>query len=140
MTIQTQPKLNARQQQFVLNLVGGMSQKDAALMAGYKPSRARQTASRLLATNGNIAARLHELQDTATSEKIASVVERKERLTAVARHRIETPVTAGNKVAAISELNKMEHIYEASSVVANVSVVFVIGKGYQESNGNSNAA
>jgi len=37
---------------------------------------------------------------------------RKEVLTQIALHAIEKPVTAGHKIAAIKELNLMEHVYD----------------------------
>ena len=120
---------NNRHEKFALSLFKGMSQQDAAIQGGYSVKTARQIGSRLL-TKVDILARLQELQDAAASDKVASVIERKERLTEVARHRIETPVTAGHKIQAVAELNKMEHIYEPGGNTRDVHVVFVVGRGY----------
>jgi len=38
--------------------------------------------------------------------------ERKDILAKIAQHTIEKPVTAGHKIAAIKELNLMEHVYD----------------------------
>ena len=57
---------------------------------------------------------------------------RKEVLAQVALHAIETPVSAGHKIAAIKEINLMEHIYEPGGNVRDVNVVFIIGRGYRD--------
>jgi len=44
---------------------------------------------------------------------------RKDLLAEIAKHAIEKPVTAGHKIAAIKELNLMEHVYEAAPNVDN---------------------
>lgn len=81
---------NKRYEKFALAIFKGMSQKDAAIEAGYKPSRARQTASRLV-TNGDIKARLHELQQEVAKgiveDKIAATQEIMEVLTEIIRAR-----------------------------------------------------
>lgn len=120
---------NSRHEKFALSLFKGMSQQDAALQAGYKPSRARQTASRL-ATMLPIVARILELHQKAESDAIMSVRGRKERLTEIADGEHKIPITARDKIQAISELNKMEHIYEPGGNTRDVKVVFVIGRGY----------
>ena len=78
---------NNRHEKFALCLLKGMSQKDAAIEAGYKPSRAYQTASRLV-RNGKVSERLQELQQAAEDASIASVIEGKQKLTEIARARI----------------------------------------------------
>ena len=42
---------------------------------------------------------------------VAIVVDRLKLLSEIARHRIEAPVTAGHRIAAIAELNKLEGSY-----------------------------
>ena len=124
---------NNRHEKFALSLFKGMSQQDAALQAGYKPSRARQTASRL-ATMLPIVARILELHQKAESDAIMSVRERKEKLTEIADGEHKIPITARDKIQAIAELNKMEHIYEPGGNARDVNVVFVIGRGYVKQN------
>ena len=57
--------------------------------------------------------------------------ERKLVLKEIALHAIETPVSAGHRIAAIKEINLMEHVYDGGNI-RDVNVVFVIGKGYSD--------
>lgn len=109
------PLKNNRHEKFALAIFKGMSQTAAAIEAGYKPSRARYTASRL-ATYGNIRKRIEELNEKATSPAILSVKERKERLTELAQKDIKQPVTAKEVIFSIAELNKMGGDYPPSEV------------------------
>lgn len=63
------PLKNARHEKFAQNLAQGQTQTEAYLNAGYEatPDAAKAHASRLV-TNGNVAARVAELQTT-TAEK-----------------------------------------------------------------------
>jgi len=45
---------------------------------------------------------------------------------------IRKSIKIRDPIAAISELNKMEHIYETGGNIRDINVVFIIGKGYQE--------
>ena len=104
--------LNIQWEKFCLSIFTGKSGQDAAIEAGYSVKAARQIASRLL-TKANIVARLQELQAKAASAKIMDVVERKERLTEIARETVEGKfgiIRQGN-LQAIAELNKMEGEY-----------------------------
>lgn len=85
---------NKRQEKFALALFQGMTQKDAALEAGYKPSRVDVTASELV-RNSKIFNRILELGKMAESDAIMSVRERKERLSEIARARLTDYVTCG---------------------------------------------
>ena len=89
------PPLNNRQwETFCIEYFGGKTKKEAAIAAGYSPKTAQQIASRLL-RKVNILERLQELQQAAASAKIASVRERKERLTEIMRARISDFVKVG---------------------------------------------
>ena len=77
-------KLNAKQHKFVLNLLLGMSQTEAYIQAGYAPKGARHNASRLI-TKDNILTAYRQLQEKATSEAVLAVIEKKERLSQIAR-------------------------------------------------------
>lgn len=88
------PLKNKRHEKFALNLFQGMSQKDAALEAGYKSSRVDVTASELV-RNSKIFNRILELQKKAESDAIMSVRERKERLSEIARARLTDYITCG---------------------------------------------
>src|SRR5262249_20113315 len=62
-TVEMPTLKNPKHEIFASNLAAGKTQKEAAIAAGYKPSRARFTASRLMATFGNeIHARIAEVQ------------------------------------------------------------------------------
>ena len=78
------PLNNSKWEKFCLNYFEGKSGKESTIIAGYKPSRAYQTVSRLL-RDGNILERLQKLQQAAASAKIASVRECKEKLTEIIR-------------------------------------------------------
>lgn len=67
---------------------------EAAIKAGYSKKTARVIASINL-TKINIINRIQELRDTAASAKIMDVVERKERLSEIARARLTDYVTCG---------------------------------------------
>lgn len=81
------PLLNNQWERFCLAIFKGKTQTDAAIEAGYNSKWARSTASRL-STNTNIQNRLKELQERAASAKIMNVIERKERLSEIARARL----------------------------------------------------
>jgi len=78
------PLKNIRHELFVLALLKGMSQQDAAIEAGYKPSRARFTGADLV-TNRNIIDRIVELHRQIESDAIMPVKERKEILSEIGR-------------------------------------------------------
>lgn len=88
------PLKNKRHEKFALNLFEGMTQRDAALEAGYKPSRVDVTASELV-RNSKIFNRILELQKKAESDAIMTVRERKERLSEIARARLTDYITCG---------------------------------------------
>ena len=122
---------NIRQELFCLAIFKGMSQKDAAIKAGYKPSRARFTGSDL-ATNRNITARILELHEEIKSDAIMEPKERRERLSQLAREEIKQPVTAREVVMAIGEHNKMDHIYTEPVTEQKVIVqtsIFILPDG-----------
>jgi phage terminase small subunit len=84
-------KLTEKQERFTLNLFEGMSQREAYLKAGYSsnmlPATLDQNACRL-AANSNVLARLGELHQLAVDSSIASVMERQQILTEIARAKI----------------------------------------------------
>lgn len=85
---------NSRHERFAVNVFKGMSQKDAALEAGYKPSRARYTGYRL-ATYGYIFDRIQELHKQVATDAIMTLREIMERLTEIGRARLTDYVTCG---------------------------------------------
>ena len=59
---------NARHERFAQELAKGNTQEKAYIAAGYAPGDARAKSSRLLATNGNIEARVMELKERAAAK------------------------------------------------------------------------
>ncbi len=122
---------NIRQELFCLAIFQGMSQKDAAIKAGYSIKRARFTGYRL-ATYGHITARILELHEEIKSDAIQTPKERRERLSQLAREEIKQPVTAREVVMAIGEHNKMDHIYtepdKEDKVIVQTSI-FILPDG-----------
>ncbi len=109
---------NSRHEKFALALFKGMSQKDAALEAGYKPSRAEVTASELV-RNSKVWGRVKELHGEAVSEGIMTVRERKEKLSEIGRGSLPDFMTEeGIKV------NKDSPNVGAVSEVTTVTKVF----------------
>jgi DNA integrity scanning protein DisA with diadenylate cyclase activity len=90
-------KLTQKQENFCLNILQGMSQREAYIQS-YKPAYAITTidanASRL-ASNEKVLKRLSELREKAQNNKIASVIERKEILSEIARASMANFVEVG---------------------------------------------
>ena len=90
-------KLTQKQENFCLNIFQGMSQREAYIQS-YKPNYAITTidanASRL-ASNEKVLKRLTELREKAQNNKIASVIERKEILSEIARANMTNYVEVG---------------------------------------------
>ena len=90
-------KLTQKQENFCLNVFQGMSQREAYIQS-YKPAYAITTidanASRL-ASNEKVLKRLTELREKAQNNKIASVIERKEILSEIARASMTNFVEVG---------------------------------------------
>ena len=94
----------------------------AMLEAGYAPKFAAQNADEVLKCP-KVAARIAELRQLAEDATIMAVLERKQRLTEVARDK------QGSPIQAIDLLNKMDKIYSDTGVtnqdnrVINIYVV-----------------
>ncbi len=86
--------MKVKQKTFILEYFGGKSATEAAKIAGYSAKTAYSTANRLL-KNVEVKAELTKLDEKATSAKVMSVLERKERLSEIARARMSDFVTAG---------------------------------------------
>lgn len=107
-------KLTVKQEAFCVNYFLKKNATQAAIAAGYSKNSAGVIGEENL-RKPEIQERLKELNDAAVipaEVAVASVIERKQLLTAIARHNIEKPVTAGHVIAAAKELNLMEHVYE----------------------------
>ncbi len=83
--------LTQKQQRFCLNLFRGMSQRKAYLNAGYSgkaiPSTLDHNAC-VLANNSKVLTRLEELRKKAEDASIMSVMERKQKLSTIARSKL----------------------------------------------------
>jgi len=75
---------NTKYEIFAQAVAKGMSQKDAAIKAGYSPKTAIQRGSQLF-TMLNIQCRINELLEKAADNTIMSVIERKRKLTELGR-------------------------------------------------------
>lgn len=122
------PLKNTRHEKFVLNLIKGMTQTQAAIEAGYTPSRARFT-GRDLATNSHIIARRESLQLEAKSDTVLTVTERKERLSILASedNKGQFGLNRSPNITAIAELNKMEGSYapEKHAILGDILIEVV---------------
>lgn len=110
--------LNQRQELFCINYVSGMTATDAAIEAGYNAKYVATNTDKLL-KNTNIEERIVALNARLTDKTIATIKERKERLTTILREDNLTDkgnLARGTNIQAISELNKMEKVY-ADNVV-----------------------
>lgn len=92
------PRLTVKQEKFVLYLFKGMNQREAYVKAGYafKSSLAVMDANASrLANSEKVLKRLIELRQKAEDASVASVIERKQILTEIARGRITDYQEAG---------------------------------------------
>jgi phage terminase small subunit len=80
-------RLKDRQETFCINYFKTGNAAQSAVLAGYSVKAVRSIASRLL-TFANIKARLAELHKRAEDASVMSVLERKQRLTEIARARL----------------------------------------------------
>lgn len=115
------------QELFVQSLLKGNTEQKAAIIAGYSSSNAAQQASRLL-RKPHIIARIQELNQLAQDEMIMNLIERKKRLTEIAKD-----TKTQTAVKAISELNKMERIYDESANINNYTINVVYEGNEEES-------
>jgi len=86
--------LTQKQETFCINYFQSGNATEAAIIAGYSKKTAVVIASQNL-LKLNVIERLQELRDAAASAKIMDVVERKERLSEIARARLTDYVTCG---------------------------------------------
>ena len=122
--------LTQKQEAFTQDLFKGMYQREAYIDA-YHPSCALETidanASRL-ASNVKVVARLKELNAKTEDDSVATVIERKQRLTKFIREDIESDkgvVIRKDNIAATTELNKMEKVYESGILIDNRTQILI---------------
>jgi len=119
-------RLTVKQEKFCVNYFESGNATKAAIIAGYSSKTARFIAAENL-TKPLIIERLNELQKAVASQKILSVVERKEKLSEIANTAIKSDmVTPDNAIRAIAELNKMEGDYAPSKHLIGQRVQFEV--------------
>ncbi len=85
---------NTKWEIFTQNWFQGKTKEESATIAGYKPKWVRSIASRL-STKANILARYQELNQKAVDASVMGKLERKQRLSEIARARLTDFVEAG---------------------------------------------
>lgn len=94
-------KLTPKQERFCLNIFQGMSQREAYIKAGYSSKQGIGPIDRnscILANSNKIIKRLSELKQAAEDESIATVQERKQILSDIARASLPDFLTDGGEV------------------------------------------
>ena len=117
--------LTHRQEKFARLLFQGATQREAWRLAGYSTNYSNDDIdhnSCVAANSIKIKSRVNELRDKAAMPDILTVTARKKRLSTVANHPVEMPVSASHVTSAIQELNRMEGVY--SEVLLNDNRVF----------------
>ncbi len=120
--------LTQRQERFCLEFVKSGDTALAMVTAGYSPTCAARNADKLR-KNTIVQKRLAELNAKIESKTISTAMERREILTRLQRGNCVRP---RDVVAAISEHNKMEHVYEVrvdGQVEVTQTFVFVLPDG-----------
>jgi len=121
-----------RHESFCLHYMSNLNGSQSALAAGYcarNPKNAHITAWSLLKRE-DVQSRLKELADVMADQAIMTVVERKVRLSEIARASYEDPDRDGDPMVAIALLNRMDGLYrrnkaEVAASVGSTTVVVV---------------
>ena len=106
--------LSQRQEIFCNQIFLGKTASEAAIIAGYGEYAATNTTKLLKATN--VLARIDELRRLNTNGTIATVKERKEKLSEILRKPLPEQVRPRDMILAAGELNKMDGIYQLPTV------------------------
>lgn len=113
--------LTQKQENFTLNILKGMTQREAWIQAGYSSNYALPLVdihACALARKDKIKIRLSELRESAASPAKMQIAEREERLSFIARENNDGKFGFQRQpnITAIQELNKMDNIYEPIKV------------------------
>ena len=129
-------KLTQKQENFRNDLFAGIPQRDAYINHYNTEHMLPATIDReacALANNHKVATSLAEMRAGVKREAIADVAERQERLTDIIRHKPSPEKVSGKeRILAIGELNKMDHIYTEPVTVPKVTVhtsIFILPDG-----------
>ena len=101
---------NIRHERFCQEVAAGKSQIEAARAAGYAEISIK-TSPYVLIKRPEVIARIKELRDLTFTENIMSIIERKEKLSNIARNG-----GSYSAIAAIAELNKMDGAYPPTRI------------------------
>lgn len=122
------PLANIRHERFCLNLLGGMSLTQAYIEAGYSKGGADKSGSNLK-KNHLVFARLEELQRELDVSRVASVQERRERLTEIIRARFPDFHNAdGRPVALTHEVPNIGAVAEIAQEYDDGAEMMVVSK------------
>ena len=130
-------RLTAKQERFAQLLFQGHTQYDA-YMQTYSPTNNRNVAdvnAHRVATSAKIKLRLAELRNCVTTQNVATVTERKERLTTFIREDIVSKAgrpTRITNIASIQELNKMDHVYEEAPAIDARQFIYITSEKAKE--------
>ena len=120
-------KLTQKQEMFCLKYFELGNATEAAILAGYNPRYAATHTTRWL-NMANIRARLQELNRSTEDASIATVTERKQRLTELAKEDNEGKFGFQRQpnISAIAELNKMEKVYAEGVLIDNRTLNIIV--------------
>jgi phage terminase small subunit len=107
-------RLTKKQEIFCLKYVELGDATQASLLAGYAPKYARENTDHVL-DRPLVQARIKELRQIAEDETVMMVLERKRRLSEIARAKVRDKFQ--NPIQAIDVLNKMDKIYSEGAQV-----------------------
>ena len=122
----TKEGLTPKQEAFCCFYVSLKNATESARRAGYSIPEA---SSQENLHNPIVRARIERLLASMVSPQqvIATVNDRKVKLSAILNSKIETPISAGHHIAAAKELNLMEKVYEQNTqVIAPVAINVII--------------
>ena len=116
------PLKNSQHEKLAYEIAMGCNHAEAARRAGYSPRSGKYHVHNILC-RPDVAARLEELREITSSERVMSIVERKEELSRIAR-KVEKsrPKVA---IAAIAELNKMDGAYAPEKIETKSEQVII---------------
>ena len=122
--------LTPKQRRFVNALPTASSATAAAITAGYasSPRHVAESAAHVTLRNADVQAALAELQAKAEAPAIASLIERKTKLSEVLRKPVPDDVGVLAILAASDQLNRMESVYVQRSqtlVGGKITIEFV---------------
>ena len=117
--------LSDKQEKFAVHVASGSNYAESARLAGFAPATAASMGSQL-AHKPKVMARIAQLTALTTSDKILSIIARKERLSDIATEDNRSDkgsLQRGSNIAAIIELNKMDNVYVREPRVEGVRIL-----------------